>query len=164
MYHYICSSSLRPHAFRHIHAASFAQLYAPCYAPQYVHRQLEASCICSVCARMLCIHPQVSSAFYREQKNSAIYRENKKSEKKTEEKRNSYSVYTPQFTTQVSSAIYDAPAAGVPGGAAAAAAVAAAKAPAPAPPVQAPSDKVKAIQASRAEEGLKLLVYEALRS
>ena len=103
MYHYICSSSLRPHAFRHIHAASFAQLYAPCYAPQYVHRQLEASCICSVCARMLCIHPQISSAFYREQKNSAIYRENKKSEKKTEEKRNSYSAYTlrspPQFTT-----------------------------------------------------------------
>jgi hypothetical protein len=93
-----------------------------------------------------------------------LQRERKEREKKTEEKKNSYSVYTPQFTTQVSSAIYDAPAAGVPGGAAAAAAVAAAKAPAPAPPVQAPSDKVKAIQASRAEEGLKLLVYEALRS
>ena len=91
---------------------------------------------------MLCVIAQVSSAIYRE----------KKKREKLRKKKLILCIHA-----QVSSAIYDAPSAGVPGGAAAAAAVAAAKAPAPAPPVQAPSDKVKAIQASRTEEGLKLV-------
>ena len=88
-----------------------------------------------------------------------LQREKRETEKQRGKKKLILSVHS-----QVSSAIYDAPSAGVPGGAAAAAAVAAAKAPAPVPPVQAPSDKVKAIQASRTEEGLQLLVYEALSS
>jgi hypothetical protein len=112
-----------------------------------------------VCPHALYTPSGLLRILLRAKKLRNLQREQKERKKKRGKKKLILCVHA-----QVSSAIYDAPAAGVPGGAAAAAAVAAAKAPAPAPPVQAPSDKVKAIQASRAEEGLKLLVYEALSS